>query len=363
MSWDYGTEEDFSPSVSARSTLFIVCEGNFQYGNASLSAYDPATLSVENNIFLRANGMKLGDVAQSMTIHNDTAWIVVNNSHVIFAIDPQTYRELGRITGLPSPRYIHFVSDTKAYVTQLWDNRIFIINPRTFSVTGHITIPGMDAATGSTEQMVRLGNYIYVNCWSYQNRILRIDTRTDAVVGQLEIGPQPNSMVLDKYERLWVITDGSYRNGESVDSDGRPALHCVNTSTFSVEFSFPMYAGDEPRALSINAGADTLYWINNHVWQMPVEATRLPFRPFIRSTESLFYSLFPAQDNSGEIYVSDAIDYQQAATIMRFNSSAQLIDRFSVGITPAGFCWYQNRTTNSSTNLLPSDADGSYPSR
>ena len=65
--------------------LFIACEGNFQYGNASLSFYDPASHRVENEVFLRANGMKLGDVAQSMTIHGGRGWIAVNNSHVIFA--------------------------------------------------------------------------------------------------------------------------------------------------------------------------------------------------------------------------------------------------------------------------------------
>ena len=88
MKWEYGIEEEFSASGDG---VFITNEGNFQYGNASLSYYDPTTMTVENEVFNRANAMKLGDVAQSMIIHDNVGWEVVNNSHVIFAIDINTF--------------------------------------------------------------------------------------------------------------------------------------------------------------------------------------------------------------------------------------------------------------------------------
>ena len=65
---DYGPLHE-EPFAQSQRGVFITCEGNFGWDNASLSFYDPAARSVENEIFIRANGMKLGDVAQSMTLH------------------------------------------------------------------------------------------------------------------------------------------------------------------------------------------------------------------------------------------------------------------------------------------------------
>ncbi|MDE6714936.1 MAG: YncE family protein, partial [Muribaculaceae bacterium] len=158
MKWDYGEPEDFSVGGHG---LFICNEGNFQYSNATLSYYSPDSNKVLNEVFFRANGFRLGDVAQSMTIHDNKGWIVVNNSHVIFAIDLNTFKEVGRIENLTSPRYIHFINEEKAYVTQIWDNRIFIVNPKRYEVIGHINVPGMNMEDGSTEQMVQIGKYVY----------------------------------------------------------------------------------------------------------------------------------------------------------------------------------------------------------
>lgn len=335
MEWEYGLEEEFDISSSERG-LFICNEGNFQYGNATLSYYDPQTKSVENEIFYRANAMKLGDVAQSMIIHNDIGWVVVNNSHVVFAIDPTTFKEVGRITGLTSPRYIHFVSDNKAYITQIWDNRIFIINPKRYEVTGYIEVPDMTSEQGSTEQMVQLGKYLYVNCWSYQNRLLKIDTETDSIVAELEVGIQPTSLALDCNGKLWTVTDGGFEG--SPYGYEAPALYRIDPETLSIERTFSFAQGDAPSEVQINGRGDTLYWINDDIWSMSVDVDRVPVRPFLDSRGTIYYGL-TVDPKSDEVYIADAVDYTQQGKIYRYSARGELLDEFYVGIIPGAFCW------------------------
>lgn len=334
MKWDYQDQTtDFNSSGKG---LFIVCEGNFQYGNSTLSFYEPSLNIIENEVFYRANGMKLGDVAQSMTIYDEKGWIVVNNSHVIFAIDTDTFREIGRIENLTSPRYIHFINDEKAYVSQIWDNRIFIVNPKNYSITGSISVPDMDMSSASTEQMVSYGKYVYCNCWSYQNRIIKIDSEKDEVVESLVVGLQPNSLVIDRNHNLWTITDGGF-DGSPYGNEP-PSLICIDVKSFSIIKRFEFNLGDNLSKICINTARDKIYWINNDVWAMDIESETLPEIPIIPYRETRFYGLSVSPDDS-EIYVADAIDFSQQGMICRFSQDGILLDEFYVGVTPAAFCW------------------------
>lgn len=337
MKWEYGLEEEFDTSASSEG-LFICNEGNFQYGNASLSYYDPQTREVQNEIFYRANAMKLGDVAQSMVIRNGIGWVVVNNSHVVFAIDINTFKEVGRITNLTSPRYIHFLSDEKAYITQLWDNRIFIVNPKRYEITGYIEVPDMTMESGSTEQMVQWGRYVYVNCWSYQNRILKIDTETDRVVDELTVGIQPTSLVMDCNNRLWTVTDGGYEG--SPYGHEAPSLYRINVDDgkFEVEKQFRFAFGDAPSEVQLNGSRDKLYWINRDIWEMDVTADQPPITPFLPDNGTIYYGLTICP-RTGDLYVADAIDYVQQGVVYRYSSRGELLDEFYVGIIPGAFCW------------------------
>ena len=58
---------------------------------------------MQNEVFYRANGAKLGDVAQSIFLREGRVFIPMDNSGVIWAIDADTFRVEGKLEAASTP--------------------------------------------------------------------------------------------------------------------------------------------------------------------------------------------------------------------------------------------------------------------
>ena len=325
---EYGAPSLERFDVADSSGLFILNEGNFMYGNASLSYYDFGSGECMNDVFMRANGAKLGDVAQSMPIHGGKGYVVVNNSGAIYVLDLSTFEVCGIIRGLVSPRYIHFVSDEQAYVTALYAARISVVDPRTNAVVGSIDT----GVHKSTERMVQYGRYVFVCCWSYDDTILVVDSQTDEIVREIAVGRQPDSMVLDRNGRVGCLCGGG------LSADAQASLWRIDAETQRVDKVFYFAANRAPSELCIDGGGENLYFLDDDVMTMPVDADALPQQPLIDNRGTIYYGL-AVDPHSGDIYVADAVDYVQDGTVYRYTRAGVFVDSFRVGITPGAFCF------------------------
>jgi len=321
--------------------VFICNEGNYTYGNASLSFYDPENKQILNDIFYNANDFPLGDVCMSAAIKDSIAFLIINNSGKISVINTNTFKHIATISNLTSPRYMCIISDTKAYVTDLYNTNITVINPSDFTITGSVAV-----GKGS-EQITLYKNFAYVTGWSYNDKIYKINTDTDILTDSLTVTKQPNSICLDCNNKLWVLSDGGF--------DGIPggqdtaALTKIDAETFSIEkiFKFPSLE-PSPSRLTINASGDTLFFINSSwssgeddykgIYKMSVNSGKLPGNSFIPADGKLFYGLGTDPANS-DIYVSDAVDYIQRGNIYRYSSNGTILDTFRTGIIPSFFAF------------------------
>lgn len=351
--------------------VLILCEGNYNSGNASLSYYDTETHKVENGIFQRANDRKLGDTGQSIILKDGVAYIAMENSGIVWKIDAKTFRVMGQLTTndtehMINPRFVHFVSNDKAYITDLYAPYITVFNPQTMKYVGSIST-GQTGMNGycSTEEMVQVDNEVFTNCWSYSRNILIIDTQRDAVCDSIVLGSwQPKSMVVDANKKLWVITDGGYSTETESFSDNVPHLYRINPKTREVEVDLPMSTDESTVQIALSPDKNTLYMLNNDVYQMSVTSNRLPDNPFLLApvdSNGKRHKLYGIGINptNGEIYVADAVDYRQSGVVYRYDRNGTPIDNFRVGILPTQFVFInavqdipQNNHTDEDEDLL-----------
>lgn len=337
--------------------VLILCEGNYNSGNASLSYYDPTTKNVENGVFRRVNDRKLGDTGQSILLHDGTAYIAVENSGIVWGIDATTLQVKGQLTAttdtkIINPRYVHMVSDSKAYVTDLYAHYINIFNPKTYQYTGNIAVE--EAASNgycSTEEMVQYGKYVFVCCWSYSNKLLVIDTEQDKLDGTITLTSyQPKSMKIDKNGKIWVITDGGYESSDGSFGDNVPHLYRIDAASRTIELDKALASDEGNVQIALNGSADILYIVNNDIYRMSVDDDELPERPFISAplnNDGSRHKLYGigVSPYTGEIYVADAIDYAQAGAVYRYSADGSPIDQFKVGIIPNHFAFTGTATS------------------
>ncbi|MCF8391498.1 MAG: YncE family protein [Bacteroidales bacterium] len=321
------------------SGLFICNEGTFSYGNASLSFYDPETGEVLNDVFYNANAFPVGDVLQSVNFRDSLAYLVVSNSGKILVMNSNTFVHVGTLTGLGSPRNIEIINENKAYVSDLYSPYLSIVNPQDFSISGALRLGN------SSETFIRYGDLLFIASWSYNDKIYIINTIGDELVDSVSVRKQPNSMVLDKNNKLWVLSDGGYEG--SPYGQVKAALTRINAENLLVEkvFEFSEMA-NSPVELCINGAGDSLFFINggwsgaetvkNGIYAMGIQDEKLPVEAFIASKTARFYAL-SIDPGSSRIYCSDALDFLQRGYVYSFSPEGIPVDSFKVGIAPGGF--------------------------
>lgn len=306
--------------ISSGSNSVLICnEGNFQFGNAGLSLYNPDKSEVTEDIFKSINNKPLGDVGQSVSFFNNKLFIVVNNSGKIEVINQDNYKLVATITNIGSPRYMLPISNSKAYVSDIYSNKIWIINPSLYTITGSIPCKGW------TEEMVLLFGKAYVTNIR-TNKIYVINTSNDVIEDSITVGEYPSSITIDKNDHLWVLCGGN------TSTQVKSSIYCINALSKTVISNYDISTGSAAR-IRINGTKDTLYYINKDVYRFCITDNQLPVSAFIPANGKNFYSL-GVDPKTSEVYVGDALDYVQRGQIYRYNASGVLQSNFLAGIIP-----------------------------
>ena len=305
--------------------MLVLNEGNFMWGNATLSLVDLMKDSVvQEDIYQNKNQEALGDVLQSATIMGDEIYIVINNSGKIVVLDKKTLIKKREKSGLGSPRYIVDGQNGYLYVSDIYANHIKVLNKNDLSV--HVTIP----CAGWTERMLYDNNRLYV-CNKSSKQLYIVNTTSNSIIDSMDIGYGANSLLIDATDHLWIASDGKAADG--IDAK---LIKC-SVSGLSILQSWSLNT-EAASSLCNNVAKDKLYYKRGEsIYQMDFSASSLPNSAIITKSGAIWYGL-GIEPISGDLFISDALDYVQRSSIYRYSADgSQLKSQYKAGIISNGF--------------------------
>jgi outer membrane protein assembly factor BamB len=315
------------PAIEAGEGVFIINEGNFQWSNASLSYYKKSSGETFHDLYYQINGETPGDVLQSIALHDDQLWLVMNNSSKIVAIDLYTGEKTAAIEGLTSPRQFLPINQTKAYVTDLFAGHIHVIDMSTLEVSGNIALPGYSEALISAAGKVIVGNMD-------SGMIHAIDPATDQLSEGLAVGPGPVAMVNGGGNMIWVLCGGTWESTQGAN------LVKVDAASWEIAASYELPERNFAYSrLAISNDGSQLFFLGGDVWMLDASAAQPQAEVFLSAEGMSLYGL-GIDPYTNNLYVSDAIDYTQNGQVLRYSIQGQHIETFQAGIIPSGFLFY-----------------------
>lgn len=330
--------DDTTNTTTYDNGVFIVNEGPFQTGSGTVSFYDRDKKTVSQDIFQTVNSASLGNIVQSMTIHNSKAYIVVNNASKVEVVNASTFKSSGTIDGLSSPRYFVGLNASKGYVSD-WGSisgTVAVVDLSNNTVTSAIDVKG-----SGPENMLLAGDKLFVlnsGGWGYDSTVAIIDTQADTLLALVTVGDNPRGIALDANGKIWVLCGGiADWMDPSNDTEGK--LVKLNADTYTIEqsisFSSTTY---HPTDLVMNTDKNKLYYIyGGGVYEFDISSTNV-------SSAALFTGSFYALGYDPEtdyLYAADPLDYTQNGLVYRYKAdNGDLVDSLSGGVIPGDF-WFE----------------------
>lgn len=318
--------------------VFITNEGAWGAGNGSISYYSYNTDTLTNEIFKLVNGRSLGDVVQSLTVHNNKAYIVVNASNKIEVVTSDDFKEYGVITDVNSPRYLIGINKSKAYVSQWGDGgAIKVIDLNILAVTNTITVGA------GPEHLIYHNDFVYVaNSGGYANNntISVINPSTDEVVKTITLeGDSPRDFAVDANEDLWVLCYGYIEYDPvtyAVVSETASKLIRINTATNEVAQTIIISETQHPTCLETSKNGNNLFYGAGYgfqgIYKMSISDTEVPSTPLI---DKYFYG-FNVNTETGNIFAMEAPSFTANGTLWRYEANGTELGSYEAGVGPNG---------------------------
>ncbi|MCC5918575.1 MAG: hypothetical protein JJU02_14735 [Cryomorphaceae bacterium] len=330
-------ESGGTPANGELTGVFVANEGPFNSGNGSLTHYDPDDETISQDVFVGVNGTPIGNIFQSISRTENAFVLVANNSGLVRIADNNM--ELQQtIDDLSSPRYAVEAGAGVVAISDWSTNEVHLYNSDTWTSMGAV------ACENGPDQMLfnnLLGELWVLNSggFSSDSTITIVNAATRSVQNTLTAAGNPNSIVRDATNDIWVLCGGIKDWNDPANDKAGALIQYDNQGNEKNRFVFPN-PSDSPGKLVINAQGTTLYWLENGyggaVYSMNVSASELPVSALISGN---YYAL-GIDPKYGNIFCGDAADFSSAGSVTVYGSNGGKIFDFPAGIIPGGFLFH-----------------------
>ena len=312
--------------------VFVACEGNYYQSNGSL-------WTISDDEVYGYEGNPLGQVVQSVLVHEDKLYVVVNvpGSIQVFDIHEDGLTLVDYVdTQYSGPREMLIV-DGYMYFTNWYTADVKKLNLSTLEIENEIAMPGLP------EDIVLHDNKIYVSIimnsdWSDGNLIASIDTQSDSIVDTYEVGSGPGDILVFEdelyvsrtfYDENWNAFYGTSKinsNGDIVVKNYGAGIACggsVHALNGSVYRSFNGGVAKLDQDLNI------------------LEDTRVG--------DFNFYDVYSIETIDDKIYFGLS-DFSAPDEVVVLNSQGLELNRFNVGAIPGDFAVWNSCVNDGDVN-------------
>ncbi len=301
-------EKDAALTPPGSGALWVICEGNFQSGNAEIGSLD-FDYNFTSDLFKKANGFPLGDVLQDIQEFDGSLYVILNNSGKLEKLDATTLKVQATGKGFNSPRKICFFDSGRAFVTDLYQDAIYEINLNDLSIQR--TIP----CSGWTESMVKLKDELLIVNIERQV-LLQYNPSLNQFTDSLALPANPGDILLDKNHAIWLYCGGA--------SGQHSALLKIDPKSLDIiqSFTAPVLKELFPKMV-LNTSRDTLIILNSGIYQMSIDAAQFPASAFQSFDQKTLYGIGYNPAN-GDILVSENESFSAPSRIHVISSGGTM---------------------------------------
>ncbi len=326
-------ENNKKDEVSYDFNIWVLNEGLWNMNNSSITGYHSETKKVLSDFFMQENKRSLGDIANDIIIYGSKAYVAVTGSGLIDVINIYTGKSIRQIPILDED-----AKNRQARCLASHKNKIYVC-----CFDG--TLVRIDTNTLKVEKVVKIGenpdgicvvdNKLYVsnsgglNYPNYDSTLSVIDINSLKELKKITLSINPTLIKANDKKEIFVLSLGNY-------SDRDACLQKIDTKTDELikTYDFPISNFDIYKELLY------FYYIDNqnasfHLqvfdWQSETMLTHSLIKDNIKIKMPYALNINP---KNGNIFISDALDYQSKGDVHCFDKNGKLAYSFEANLCP-----------------------------